>query len=131
MQSNNTFVANNSAVQLDVMTQPGATVAVDSDGDGQFTEFVTTADPSGMASLTVNLDNAGANPINVQTTNDVSPPVTEQIDVHRAEGTVVRFDTSLGTWDVELFDADAPSTVAAFLQDLSRYDDSIVHRNRG
>ena len=131
-QSSDTLVTNDPAFELAVTTQPGATVNVDTDADGQFDDGTTTADASGQATLMVNLThtdaNLGANVLNVQATNGVDTPLTEEFNVHLAEGTVVRFDSSLGTWDVELLDDDAPNTVGAFLDDLSRYDDTIVHR---
>lgn len=44
---------------------------------------------------------------------------------------VVRFDTSLGSFHVELFQAQAPATVANFLNYVSagRYQDSFIHRS--
>lgn len=131
--SNNTLITSDPTFALQVATQAGATVAVDSDGDGLFDDGTTTADSSGSATLNVTLTNTdangGDNNLNVQVSNGTEDPLTEAVRVHYAEGTVVRFDSSLGSWDLELFDEDAPNTVAAFLQDLSRYDDSIVHRN--
>ena len=49
----------------------------------------------------------------------------------RAANTVVRFDTSLGSFDVELYDDDAPITVANFLAYVNGglYDDSFIHRS--
>lgn len=133
VESNGTLVTNMENFTLQVATAPGATVAVDSDGDGNFDDAMATADASGNANLDVMLvhdaTNNGANSLTVQASNDVDAPLTEQIDVHLATGTVVRFDSSLGSWDVELLDEDAPSTVGAFLDDLSRYDSSIFHRN--
>ena len=55
--------------------------------------------------------------------------VTEEFNLHVAEGTVVRFESSQGTFDVELFDEDAPNTVANFLNYSDRYVDSIAHRS--
>jgi len=45
-------------------------------------------------------------------------------------GTLVRFRTTVGDWDVELFDADKPATVQNFLRyvQTGRYQDSIMHR---
>lgn len=132
-QSNGTLISSDPVFALQVTTQPGATVAVDSDGDGQFDDGTTTADSSGNASLDVTLTstdtNGGDNRLVVQASNGVEDPVTEDVRVHFAEGTVVRFDSSLGAWDLELFDDDAPNTVAAFLQDLPRYNNTIIHRN--
>ena len=47
-----------------------------------------------------------------------------------ASATVVRFDTPVGTFYVDLFETRAPNTVANFLQYLrdGDYDNSIVHR---
>ena len=48
-----------------------------------------------------------------------------------SSGTTVRFSTVLGDFDVDLFDQEAPNTVANFLNYVARgdYDDSIVHRS--
>ena len=45
-------------------------------------------------------------------------------------GTVVRMNTSLGNVDIELFDEEAPLTVANFLEHVERgdYDNSFIHR---
>ena len=44
--------------------------------------------------------------------------------------TLVRFDTALGVFDVQLFDTAAPNTVANFLSyvDDGSYDDTLFHR---
>ncbi len=132
-ESNATLITSDAAFAVQVATQPGATVTLDSDGDGQFDDGTTTADSAGNATLDVTLTNTdangGDNRLNVQVSNGVEDPLEEEIRVHYAEGTVVRFNSSLGSWDLELFDDDAPNTVAAFLQDLSRYDNTIIHRN--
>ena len=46
-------------------------------------------------------------------------------------GMIVRFDTSLGQFDVELFDTEAPGTVQNFLNYINRgdYIDSFFHRS--
>ncbi len=46
-------------------------------------------------------------------------------------GTVVRYDTVLGSFDIELFDSQMPRTVGNFLSYVNskRYDGSVVHRN--
>jgi cyclophilin family peptidyl-prolyl cis-trans isomerase len=45
--------------------------------------------------------------------------------------TIVQFDTTLGSFQVELFDSATPVTVANFLDYVSagRYQDSIIHRS--
>lgn len=46
-------------------------------------------------------------------------------------GTIVRFDTVLGSFDIQLYDEVMPSTVTNFLGYVndSRYDGSVIHRN--
>ena len=48
-----------------------------------------------------------------------------------AVGTIVRFETSLGNFDIRLYDSAMPRTVANFLQYVttSKYNGSVVHRN--
>ncbi|NIN77966.1 MAG: thioredoxin domain-containing protein [Planctomycetales bacterium] len=132
MLSNDTLLTNVPQFNLTGMTRPGAVVAVDRDGDGAFNDGTTTADPSGNYALDVTLlhndANRGANRLTVRA-SDNGQQVEEEVNAHLALGTVVRFDSDLGAWDVELLDADAPNTVGAFLADLSRYDDTFVHRN--
>jgi peptidyl-prolyl cis-trans isomerase A (cyclophilin A) len=45
--------------------------------------------------------------------------------------TIVEFETSLGNFDVELFDSAAPITVANFLSYVTSgaYDGTIIHRS--
>ena len=47
------------------------------------------------------------------------------------QGTVVRMETSLGNIDIELFDDDAPQTVANFLKYANDgdYTNSFIHRS--
>src|SRR5690606_31547070 len=65
----------------------------------------------------------------VTATDFLDRTVTEEFDLHVAKGTVVRFESSLGSFDVELYDEDAPLTVANFLNYMDDYIDSIVHRS--
>jgi|GEM_PF-2592915 len=46
-------------------------------------------------------------------------------------GTVVRFDTVMGSFDVQLFDTEMPNTVQNFLSyvNTDRYDGTVIHRN--
>lgn len=48
-----------------------------------------------------------------------------------AQNTLVRVETSLGSFDVELFDSDAPATVANFLKYMrdGDYENSLIHRS--
>ena len=45
--------------------------------------------------------------------------------------TIVQFDTSLGSFQVELFNSVAPDTVANFLNyvESGAYDETIIHRS--
>jgi protein-disulfide isomerase/cyclophilin family peptidyl-prolyl cis-trans isomerase len=132
-QSNNTLVTNNPSFRIDVTTSAGATVDIDADGDGQFDDGSATADNTGAATLNVTLThndaNDGANTLNVRTRNAQNDELFESMNVHLSEGTVVRFDSTLGAWDVELFDIDAPNTVGAFLNNLSANNGSFAHRS--
>src|SRR4051812_6945953 len=51
--------------------------------------------------------------------------------VSPASATVVRYETSLGNFDVRLYDTAMPRTVANFLHyvQTSEYNGSVVHRN--
>ena len=48
-----------------------------------------------------------------------------------AQATIVQFQTSLGTFEVNLYDEETPLTVANFLAYVSddRYEDTIIHRS--
>ena len=61
-----------------------------------------------------------------QAASDVGPDGSQA-----ATGTIVRFETVEGNFDVELFDEFMPRTVANFLDYVTegRYDGSVVHRN--
>ena len=131
------------------VTAPGATVQADNDGNGAFDEVSTVADGSGNYSLDVPLVHTSANNgMNVVQLRAVIPAesistTTDQTNVHRAVGSVVRFETNqdfdndgnLDFFDAELLDADAPITVANFLSytttaatGTERFDDLIVQR---
>ena len=48
-----------------------------------------------------------------------------------SSATIIRFETSLGDFDVQMFDASMPRTVTNFLHyvNANKYDGSVVHRN--
>lgn len=132
IQSNGTLVTQTALYNVAGTTTPGATVAVARDGDNQFDDGTATAGTDGRFTIPVTLlhndTNDGANTLRIRATfSDLNS--TQDVSVHLAEGTVVRYASSLGNYDIELFDDDAPQTVAAFLADLDRYNNSIVHRN--
>ena len=133
------------------VTAPGATVQADNDGNGAFDEVSTVADGSGNYSLDVPLVHTSANNgMNVVQLRAVIPAesistTTDQTNVHRAVGSVVRFETNqdfdndgnLDFFDAELLDADAPITVANFLSytttaatGTERFDDLLCNALR-
>ncbi len=134
-QSNDTLITNDPGFRIDVTTSAGATVDIDADGDGQFDDGSTTADAAGKATLNVTLThndtNDGANTLQVRARDAQNAELFETVNVHLSEGTVVRYESTLGTWDAELFDTDAPNTVGSFLNNLSSNDGSFVHRSIG
>ncbi|MBL4886256.1 MAG: peptidylprolyl isomerase [Planctomycetaceae bacterium] len=129
IQSSNTLLTNQATFTIDGTTLKNATVEIDADGDNEYDDGTATADENGVFTVTTMLPQNGANQISVRVTDRLNRTVDETLDVHLAAGTVSRFTTSAGTFDVELLDADAPITVANFLNYDQRYDDSIIHRS--
>ena len=131
-QSSETLLTGNADFVIAGTTTAGAVITIDSDADGEFDDETTTADETGQFSSELRLTNTpankGANAIQIKSSLDGEETV-ESLNVHLAEGTVLRFSSSLGTFDTELLDEDAPQTVSAFLADLSRNDNSIIHRS--
>ncbi|HUG89541.1 MAG TPA: peptidylprolyl isomerase [Planctomycetaceae bacterium] len=129
VQSNGTLVTRDGTFQISGVTEAGAIVEIDRDGDGEFDDGTVVAGNDGSFTIDVGLL-AGDNPVRVRSTSSATDGrTTQQIDVYLAEGTLVRLDTSLGSFDIELLDIDAPLTVANFLGYLDRYDGSIIHRS--
>lgn len=134
VNSSDILITRSSNFLISGLTDPLATVSVDSDGDGQFDDASGIADATGDYSVTVPLTAGGPDRgdyhmvIRSSTASGVADTV---LDVHFATGTLMRFETSVGIYDVELLDAEAPITVANFLsyQSSGKYDDLIVHRN--
>jgi cyclophilin family peptidyl-prolyl cis-trans isomerase len=133
-QSNGTVITRGTVFTIQGVTLPGAIITVDRDGDGQFDDGTTTAAEDGTYSVDITLIhdavNNGANLIVVKADSGTDSS-DAQVNVHLAIGTVIRFQTNLGTWDTELLDTDAPVTVQNFLNyaGATAYDDLIVHRN--
>ena len=143
VQSLGTLITKNATYTVVGTTAPGATVAVDSDGDGNFDDGSTVATADGTftvdVTLTNNATNLGANVLRVRSRLGSGDEIFATQDVHFALGTVVRFETNqdldndqvMDFYDVELLDADAPITVANFLNyvDSGRYENMIIHRS--
>jgi len=144
-ESVNALITKDSTFTITGQTTPGATVQLDSNGDAGFDENSVIADGNGDFSFTVplvnNASNLGLNPIQIRAlipAENVST-VSSLINVHFAEGTVVRFQTNQDLdnsgnndfYDVELLDTDAPITVANFLSYVNdgSYDGMFVHRS--
>ncbi|MCA9024527.1 MAG: peptidylprolyl isomerase [Planctomycetaceae bacterium] len=127
MESSGTLVTTLETFNISGTTAAGATVNVVGGDTGQIDLGTTTADTNGDYSIDVDLFE-GATTIVVTSTLG-SDSVMEEFNLHRAVGTVVRFDSSMGPIDVEFLDDDAPITVANFLSYLNDYDNSIIHRS--
>jgi cyclophilin family peptidyl-prolyl cis-trans isomerase len=124
-------------------TTPGATVNVDSDNDGSFDDGTAVADANGSYSVnvvatrrdlytsdaTTNDQLTGLQTIRLRSTATNVPAADASVIVDFVQNTVVRFASNLGTYEVELFDSQAPLAVANFLGYSDRYDNSIIHRS--
>lgn len=134
VQSSGTVITQSPTFTITGTTTPGATVAVDSDNDGQYDDATTTAAVDGTYSVTVPLThttaNRGAHDLLIRATSGGNLADTS-VDVHMAVGSVYRFTTSLGSWDVELLNTAAPITVANFkaYADGAAYNNMFVHRS--
>ncbi|GAB4149365.1 MAG: hypothetical protein Tsb009_23620 [Planctomycetaceae bacterium] len=128
-QSNGILVTETETFTVSGTSNPFAIVDIDSDGDGQFDDGMTIADANGQFSVDVllvhNDTNMGVNDLQVRAAERLESTVS----VHYAIGTVTRFQSSQGNFDVELFDAAAPNTVANFRNYFERYVNSIIHRS--
>ncbi len=132
-QSNDTLITKNSSFRITGVTTPGALVEVARDDDNQFNDGSTTADASGHYEIVVTLvhnnTNHGAHSLKVRSKDTSNQSHEQTVAVHYAVGTVTRFNTALGSFDIELLDEDAPQTVANFLNLIDDFENSIVHRS--
>lgn len=107
-------------------TSPQAAVELDVDGDG-FDDGTATANQDGDFSFATTLSE-GANTLRVRSTaQGESVVATRELSIHYAVGSVIQFQSSQGTFAVELLDAAAPITVANFKSYLTSYTNSVVH----
>ncbi len=133
VQSNGTIITRSSMTQVTGATVAGATISIDSDGDGVFDNGTATAGIDGTYSVDVNVTNTstnhGENRLVVRAVN--GPDLADTaVNVHRAIGTVVHFATNAGAYDVELLDSEAGATVTNFLSYVTSgaYQNMFVHR---
>ncbi len=131
-------------------TIAGSTVTVDSNEDGIFNDASVTANSTGDYSVTVTMTRkdlyttvpgddglTGRRSVKVRS---AAPGVGQKdatIEVDYVTGTVVQFTSELGSYELEMFDAQAPGVVTNFLNYVNpqagatdgRYTNSIIHRS--
>ena len=127
-ESVGTWVTKRDLVAATGKTTNDALVEVDSDGDGQFDDIIVRADEFGAFDLTLPLV-AGPQTFAVRSTDYRGTAQLLDLKIHRSLGSVARFKTSLGPFDVELLDADAPLTVANYKAYFDDYTNAVIHRS--
>jgi len=133
VQSNGTKITRDSTSQVTGTTVAGATITLDSNGDGVFDNGSATAGNDGNYTVDVTLlhtaTNHGENRLVVKSVSGPNSADTV-VNAHLAVGTVVHFATNRGAYDVELLDTEAPLTVANFLSYVNSgaYQNMFVHR---
>lgn len=132
MGSNGTLLTNNPTFRFEGTSDPGATITVARDGDGVFDDGTTTADEGGQFSLDITLvhddNNHGAHELQIKAINDAGQESSDGGPVHYAVGTVVRYNGSEGSFDVELLNENAPIAVGNFLSYLDEWDNLVAQR---
>ncbi len=127
------FISRDATFTVRGQTAANATVQIARDGDNVFDDGQVVADAGGNFSiditLTHTLQNNGANAIVARATGDQGQTATDDVNVHFAVGTVMRMQTGLGFFDIELLDAAAPLTVENFLNYVARFESTILHRS--
>ena len=129
-QSVSAFVTRESSINLVGQTTNDATVELDTDGDGAFDDGVVQADEFGNYTLPVDLA-VGPQDFSVRSTDALGAEQTLDVSIHRAIGSITRFQTSLGDFHVELLDDDAPLTVANYQNYFDSDNNAIIHRSIG
>ena len=131
-------------------TIAGATVTVDSNEDGIFNDGSVVADGAGDYSITVTMTRkdlyttvpgddglTGRRSIKVRSAAAGVGQKDATLEVDYVTGTVVQFTSELGSYELELFDDEAPGVVTNFLNYVNpqvgategRYTNSIIHRS--
>lgn len=143
LSTGDVLVTRDSSLQIDGTTTPLSTVEFDVDGDGDFDDGTTTADSDGNFSIVTTLARQdlfgttssgndqldGFHTITARATDEAGGVQTATTLVDLVENTVVQFVSTLGTLEVELFDAVTPNTVDNFMGYLTRYTNSFIHRS--
>lgn len=127
-ESVGTVITKADHVEISGRTTNDAVIRIDSDGDGDFDDATSQADEFGRYEVNVNLA-VGGQTILIQSIDAAGTEQTVELPVHRAVGSVARFKTSLGFFDVELLDEDAPKTVANYKAYFDEYADALIHRS--
>lgn len=141
----NSLLTRDASFTVTGVTAPGATVQIESNGDGRFDDQTQIAGTDGSYSFDVPLthttSNNGANTFQVRSVvpSEGVDQISGPIDVHLAIGTVIRMQTNadldgdgnLEFLDVELLDTDAPITVTNFLSYVNdgSYENMFIHRS--
>jgi cyclophilin family peptidyl-prolyl cis-trans isomerase len=130
-QSNGVLLTKQQQVTITGTTHADAVVTIDVDNDG-FDDGTVVANNDGTfqvnATLLANSVSAGTQTVKVRSTF-AGGSTNKELKLDVVQGTVVRVATTQGNFDIELLNSDAPITVANFLNYLSRYADSIIHRS--
>ena len=129
-QSVSAFVTRESSIELAGQTTNEAIVELDIDGDGAFDDGVVQADEFGNYTLPVDLA-VGPQVFSVRSTDAAGAEQILEVPIHRAVGSITRFQTSLGDFHVELLDDDAPLTVANYQSYFESDNNAIIHRSIG
>lgn len=126
IESNGTFVTKLDKVTVIGETTAFAEIEIGRQG-GTFPAAATSADENGQYSVELDLD-PGQQTIVIQATDSFNQTGTTEFEIYRAIGSVVRFSSSLGNFDIELYDVDAPLAVNNFLSYQQEFENSIIHR---
>lgn len=122
------FVTRLGATALSGKTSNDALIEIDTDADGDFDDGAVRADGQGNYSIPITLV-AGLQDISLRSSDDLGAVEILDFTIHRAMGSVARFQTSLGFFDVELLDDDAPLTVANYKNYFDAYENALIHRS--
>jgi|GEM_PF-437709 len=149
--SDGVLITKDAAVTISGTTLPGATIALDTDDDGQFDDGSVTADATGAYTTTVTVTRQDLYTGDTTTNDQLSGRQTislraslaaetadtsVEVDLIKSTNALVKFSSVTNTgatqeYFIEMFSAEAPITVDNFLDysTSGRYDNSIIHRS--